>query len=275
MLKSSVILVILLSFYCLCAETKLKNQRKKHHHKEHHNKEHHHKEHHHKKHQHMSKDQIDCESIESLVWDEAVQGCYIVLNKTSETDNYSMYFIQYYTYGGNDSTLTTWFSRLRYNTTTGKVNTSDYTYSNSTGYEGKHGTYQLPYGRAMDCEYDSSDQGKGRIDLTGTPFAVNDTFSNSGFDSVGSAVFSSNNQIVDLTGGGFCGWTAPTSIVTNEILVFYGGWDLTLSIINQNNTQNTNKRSHQKSKKGKSNHKRFFSNKTHKKHQKKRHLHNN
>lgn len=47
---------------------------------------------------------------------------------------------------------------------------------------------------------------RGNIDLRGTPFNVTDIFDLGGNGTAGTANFSFNNQVVNLTGGGFCGW---------------------------------------------------------------------
>jgi hypothetical protein len=50
-----------------------------------------------------------------------------------------------------------------------------------------------------------------------------------GWTSAGNAVFSSFNQIVSLTGGGYCGWIAPQK-AQGEHLAVIGGWHLKLKL---------------------------------------------
>ena len=65
----------------------------------------------------------------------------------------------------------------------------------------------MHYATAMGCDGDLAN-GTANIDLQGTPFAVDDTFVTDDLG-IGSATFSASDQVVDLTGGGFCGWTPP------------------------------------------------------------------
>ena len=50
---------------------------------------------------------------------------------------------------------------------------------------------------------------KARIDLRGTPFAIDDQFASGGYMPKGQIVFSCSNQVVDILEGGYCGWTVP------------------------------------------------------------------
>ena len=69
----------------------------------------------------------------------------------------------------------------------------------------------MPYGVAMSCVSQGNASGVGNIDLTGTPFKVASSFSLGGSQPAGTATLSSGNQVVSLTGGGFCGWNAETT----------------------------------------------------------------
>ena len=104
--------------------------------------------------------------------------------------------------------VTTHYTRVRIDPATLDVDISDQTYSTSTG-EHNHGSTQvtsMPFGVAMSC--DGSPSGAANIDLTGTPFAVAaNEFQNGGTGSSGgTSTYSSDNQIVDIAGGGYCGW---------------------------------------------------------------------
>lgn len=58
--------------------------------------------------------------------------------------------------------------------------------------------------------------GLANIDLQGTPFAVSPSaFLARGSNPQGGAVYSSNNQVVTLTGGGWCGSTQPAPGIFN------------------------------------------------------------
>lgn len=69
----------------------------------------------------------------------------------------------------------------------------------------------MTYGTAMGCN--STANGRANIDLTGLPFAVYDTFART--NTLGVATVSSNDQIVNLVGGGYCGWIGPSPTVHN------------------------------------------------------------
>jgi hypothetical protein len=78
----------------------------------------------------------------------------------------------------------------------------------------------MPYGTASDCLTTGSNTGAANIDLRGTLFEVDDTFVVRGFLPFGSAngasganfeAFHVTSQVVNLTGGGFCGGISPLS----------------------------------------------------------------
>ncbi len=74
----------------------------------------------------------------------------------------------------------------------------------------------MPYGVAMGCNRTAN--GVARIDLRGTPFAVAPSaFLSEGINSLGSASYSSNDQAVNLTGGGYCGWQDPKPGTSNPL----------------------------------------------------------
>jgi hypothetical protein len=60
-----------------------------------------------------------------------------------------------------------------------------------------------PYGVAESCEIDTP--GKSNIDLTQTPFIVKSKFRLIGASPYGTTTFDKTRQMVDITGGGFCG----------------------------------------------------------------------
>ena len=81
----------------------------------------------------------------------------------------------------------------------------------------------MPYGTAMACNSIAADNGIANIDLTGTPFAVDDTFTPLGVNSgsFGGATFSAGNQVVDIAGNGNCGWRTPFPHTENPPGPFY------------------------------------------------------
>jgi|GEM_PF-6769240 len=132
-----------------------------------------------------------------------------------------------YTASGNGSTVTTEWDAVRLDIVSLTVDMADYTFASSTG-SLEHGGEQvvdMPFGVAMSC--DNSASGVARIDLRGTPLAVNDSWETAGSSEQGSAVFSSGDQVVDITGGGYCGWSYPGS--GYNPFNSNAGWDLQLS----------------------------------------------
>ena len=113
------------------------------------------------------------------------------------------------------------------------VHTGDFEYTESTGYCGHFKELQetIPYGTAFGCEAPNCDDGKALIDLRGTDFAVDDSFHHSGYLSNGTSTFSENNQVVHLTGGGYCGWIAPKECYGDETKSHLGGWYIRLKRI--------------------------------------------
>ena len=90
------------------------------------------------------------------------------------------------------------------------IDTTDYTFSTSTG--GSQFGPHVPYAHAPGCgTYNGGPDGTGNVDLTGTPLAVvPNAFEVAGaWPYYGSANYSADNQIVSLTGNGWCGGEQP------------------------------------------------------------------
>jgi hypothetical protein len=133
---------------------------------------------------------------------------YLTLVNTQEGRNFS----QYSAILPDDTDLRTAFTRVRIDPITLIVDIDDLTFGSSTG-EVTHGgkpVTTMPYGVASGCSGPGVGNGVGNVDLVGTPFKVIDPFCTKGYMAAGGAVFSQNDQVVDLTGGGGCGWTGPT-----------------------------------------------------------------
>ena len=135
---------------------------------------------------------------------------YITLVNTGGSTNRSQYLA-----GGAipvppNSTVNTNWSKIRFNPLTLLVNTGDYLFSTSTGYISHQNTSRVPFGTARDCYNWGSSYGQANVDLRGTSFAVNDTWSLGGFQAAGTSNFSFNDQVVNVTGGGYCGWNHVT-----------------------------------------------------------------
>lgn len=108
--------------------------------------------------------------------------------------------------------IVTTFTKLRINPATLVIDSDDYAYSSSTGTVFHYvWRTQIPYGVARSCTGNETPTGTANIDLTGTPFALlTNQFSLGGNGPKGTTTYSSDNQIVQLTGDGYCGWNAPT-----------------------------------------------------------------
>eukprot|EP00455_Lapot_gusevi_P030095 TRINITY_DN3228_c0_g1_i6.p1 TRINITY_DN3228_c0_g1~~TRINITY_DN3228_c0_g1_i6.p1 ORF type:complete len:151 (-),score=32.97 TRINITY_DN3228_c0_g1_i6:64-516(-) len=122
-------------------------------------------------------------------------------------------------WGYDDTDVETLWYKIRIDPATLKVNTGDYRFSRSVGKVSHHGeefSRRVPYGTCFDCESGRSQEGEGNIDLRGTPFAVDDQFKFDGYAAAGSWTFSENDQVVRLTGGGYCGWTCPKSCASEQ-----------------------------------------------------------
>jgi predicted lipoprotein with Yx(FWY)xxD motif len=138
---------------------------------------------------------------------------YLTFAQTGAGSNFSQYTASSETGGTN---VVTSFTKVRIDPTTLIVDTSDETFSSSTGSlmnppSGPTVT-SMSYASAMDCAGTGSLTGIGDVDLRGTPFSVAPawfSFPPGGVSSVGTATYSAQNQVVELTGGGNCGWEAP------------------------------------------------------------------
>jgi len=131
---------------------------------------------------------------------------YLVLVNVEDGRNFS----QYTNADPEGADLRTAFTRVRIDPKTLVVDIDDLTFSTSTG-EVNHGgpVTTMPYAVAEGCSTEVD--GVANIDLVGTPFKVIDPFCTKGANADGGVVFSSNDQVVDLTGGGYCGWTGPAT----------------------------------------------------------------
>jgi len=121
-----------------------------------------------------------------------------------------------YTASGNGTNVRTRYSKVRIDPATLLVDISDQTFTTSSGQltHGSETVTSMPFGVAMSCN--NAPSGVGNIDLTGTPFAVaTGEFLQGGTNGAGSAVYSSNDRVVALTGGGFCGWTCASPATFN------------------------------------------------------------
>lgn len=138
---------------------------------------------------------------------------YITLAKTGQSANFSQY-----TAGGASpgTNVRTAFTRLRIDPAAFTVDIGDLTYASSTGslsHAGSATVTSMPYAVAMSCT--SAPDGLANIDLQGTAVRVDNPFALAGAGPTGTATVSPSGQVVDLTGGGFCGWNMPTPVRYN------------------------------------------------------------
>lgn len=87
-----------------------------------------------------------------------------------------------------------------------------------------------PYATCLDCSAPQSERATARIDLRGTPYKVPpDAFAHSGYLSAGTWTYSEDDQVVEIAGGGYCGWAAPKiAVQTGKVDDQPGGWFLQL-----------------------------------------------
>ncbi len=127
---------------------------------------------------------------------------YITLPQVGDFINYSMYRAGDARPGTD---VYTRFTKLRIHLGSLIVDTEDFTFASWTGAVGD--TYRVGFASAGNCIW-SYVPAYANINLTGTPFAVApDQFWTKGWYPYGQADYSSNNQIVDIAGGGYCGGT--------------------------------------------------------------------
>jgi hypothetical protein len=153
---------------------------------------------------------------------------YISLAETGQGLNYSQY-----TAGGASpgTNVQTTFTKLRINPATMTVDIGDLTFASSTGSTSNGSTTitSMPYGVAMSCTAPQTADGVANIDLQNTPFQVDNSFAVGGFEATGAATVSADNQVVNLTGGGYCGWITPAPELYNPYNPSPGMYQLKLS----------------------------------------------
>ncbi len=141
---------------------------------------------------------------------------YLSLEADTGLGNYSQY-----TAGGESpgTNVRTNYWRVRLLLDTMQVDISDQRFAYSSGNltHGSTSVTSMPFAVAMDClDFDSS-AGTANIDLRDTPIAVDDTFTQCGYNPGGAVLFSAENQVVEITGGGYCGWTQPAASTCLDI----------------------------------------------------------
>ncbi len=131
---------------------------------------------------------------------------YLTLVMVGANQNYSMYLTGYF--AGGTNTVTT-YVKVRVDPATLMVDTSDQTFASSTGATTINTTTVTSMSYAAGASCSPSASGPGNVDLRGTPFqAKTGIFVVDGNEKAGIAVYTNNNQTVDIHGGGTCGWCA-------------------------------------------------------------------
>lgn len=107
------------------------------------------------------------------------------------------------------------YTRVRYVVDLGEVDISDQTFATSTGSIQITGVVapvtSMLYGVAASC--DGADSGIAMIDLTGTSFSVAPgQFLLGGAQATDSVTYSDDNRVVNIAGGGVCGWEGPGTL---------------------------------------------------------------
>jgi len=129
---------------------------------------------------------------------------------TLQHPNYSQY-----TAGGasKGTSVRTTYTKVRIDLSTMMVDIADYTFSSTTGSltHGGQVAKTVTYASAADCVSSGSKKGIGKVDLRGTPFTVSSNFASGGWNAAGGFTKSENDQVVDIVGGGYCGFTSPSS----------------------------------------------------------------
>ncbi|MBD2848580.1 Ig-like domain-containing protein, partial [Paenibacillus sp. IB182496] len=134
---------------------------------------------------------------------------YINLFFSGTSDNFSSYPAD--THGSTDPGVVTIFHKLRLDVTTLMVDTTNYTFAQSEGYNSHGNRYEIPYAVARACDA-LGVPGYANINLKGTPFTVEPgQFTAGGLVDSHAANYSASDQVVDLSVVGFCAWIAPES----------------------------------------------------------------
>ncbi|KAL3136169.1 hypothetical protein ABBQ32_007185 [Trebouxia sp. C0010 RCD-2024] len=113
------------------------------------------------------------------------------------------------------STPTTVYSKVRFDPANLSIVINDYTYATNVPADlsFRQGTVfkYSNFSSAGDCAAGGSTGGQANINLLGTNLSVQkDQFSPQGYEAAGRVTYASNNQVVVLNGGGYCGAEAPS-----------------------------------------------------------------
>jgi hypothetical protein len=124
-----------------------------------------------------------------------------------------------YTAGGQSTgtDVETRFDKVRIDPITLKLDTSDQTFAVSTGSLMHLGTQEvtsMPLGVAMSCGGGSA---SAQVDVGGTPFHLENTFTIAGRAATGNASLWWSGQTIEMWADGDCGWVAPDFTPANPM----------------------------------------------------------
>ena len=102
------------------------------------------------------------------------------------------------------------YSKVRFDPANLSIVINDYTYATNVPADSsfRQGTVfkYSNFSSAGDCAAGGSTGGQANINLLGTNLSVQkDQFSPQGYEAAGRVTYASNNQVVVLNGGGYCG----------------------------------------------------------------------
>ncbi len=126
-----------------------------------------------------------------------------------------------YTAGGASmgTSVRTTYTKVRFAPASLQLLIGDRRFATSTGALAHSNTgisvTSMPLTVAMDCKQNNSNTGLATVDLTATAFAISGTFAEFGNMPDHTVSLTSNNQVLSTTGGGNCGWYAPTGTPIN------------------------------------------------------------
>lgn len=145
----------------------------------------------------------------------------------------------------------TFWHKIRFDPRTMMVHTGDYTFARLGAHRKRHGNNcqrlvpdlgvmaptqhvkvgeYTPYATCFDCSAPHSKRAHSTVDLRGTSLAVASNFKHAGWKSAGTWEFSHDRQVVKLSGGGYCGWTASVDFPGNPD-DHPGKWALKLKVL--------------------------------------------
>jgi hypothetical protein len=150
---------------------------------------------------------------------------YLTVYNRGANSNYATYDGR--AFGTATNTVTTRFTRYAFNPNTRRIDPNDFTFSTSAGSVtggpfGMTVVNRWPGASCGDCNI-GADTGAANIDLRGLPFAIStaNVWTPAGFVPSGTAIPAIDRQVVDITGGGYCGENFPGTFPNKEIELTY------------------------------------------------------